>query len=81
MNGRKGLMIGIVIVCVALAGVTYVVMSPKNSTEGSEYEQAKTKSEQMAEAQRQNSNTRRPDDEPIEEVERPSGKGPQKVGG
>lgn len=81
MTERKGLVIGIVIVCVVLAGVTFYVMSPKKSTQTSEYQELKTKSEEMAEKQRAASpNTPVPVDSEDNFV-RPTGKGPQKVGG
>lgn len=78
MNDRKGLIIGIVIVCLALAAVTYFVLSPKSGAHGSEYEKLKSKSEEMAQKQIE---TAPPREVPEEDFVPPTGKGPQRVGG
>ena len=79
MNSRKGLMIVLVIVCLALAGVTYMALSPKKSTQNSEYDALKARSDEMAEKSKEAAPQRR--EIPEEPFTPPTGKGPQRVGG
>lgn len=79
MNGRKGLMIGLVIVCLGLAALTYMALSPKKSTQSSEYDQLKARSEEMAKKAEEAAPPRR--EIPEEPFTPPTGKGPQRVGG
>jgi len=81
MNNRKGLVIGIVITCFALAAVSYFVLAPKKSTQTSEYEQSKARTDEMAEKQREASKGFQEYHENPEDVIRPTGKGPTSPGG
>lgn len=78
MNQRKGLIIGIVVACLALAVVSFFVLGPRSGAHGSEYEKLKTKSEEMAQKQLE---AAPPPEVPQEVVEPPTGKGPQRIGG
>jgi len=78
MNERKGLIIGIVIVCLAVAAVTYFVLAPRSDAHGSEYEKLKSKSEEMAQKQIERVPPR---EVPEEDFVPPTSKGPQRVGG
>lgn len=78
MERRKGLVIVIVIVCFGLAGLSYFVLAPRKSTETSEYEASKSRSEEMARKQLE---AAPPRPVPEEDFEPPTGKGPQRIGG
>ncbi|GAB4386821.1 MAG: hypothetical protein Kow0022_16910 [Phycisphaerales bacterium] len=79
MNGRKGLVIGLVVVCIGLAVVTYRALSPKKASQAPEYEKAKARSDEMLEKASQAAPPRpEPPEEPLEP---PTGKGPQRFGG
>lgn len=79
MNARKGLMIGLVIVCLGLAAATYVALSPKKATQSSDYDKLKARSDEMAQKAKEAAPPRR--DIPEEPFTPPTGKGPQRVGG
>ncbi|KAA0216803.1 MAG: hypothetical protein DYG94_05925 [Leptolyngbya sp. PLA3] len=79
MNARKGLMIGLVIVCLGLAVLTYFALSPKKATESSEYEKMKARSDEMTQ-KAQEAAPKQPQI-PEEDFTPPTGKGPQRVGG
>lgn len=79
MNARKGLMIGLVIVCLVLAAVTYVALSPKKATQTTESEKLKAISDEMA-RNAQEAGPKRPEI-PEDTAPMPTGKGPQRVGG
>jgi len=81
MNNRKGLVIGIVIACFVLAGVSFFVFAPKKSTQTSEYEQSKARSDEMAAKQREAAKGFQESTENPEEVVRPTSKGPAAPGG
>lgn len=72
-------MIGIVVVCVGLAVVTYMALSPKKASQTPEYEKAKARSEEMVEKSSQAAPARR--EVPEEPFTPPTGKGPQRFGG
>jgi hypothetical protein len=80
MNERKGLVIGIVIVCLAVAAVTYLVLSPRKSAQGAEYEKMKSRSEEMAQKQL-DASPPQPVGKETDPVEPLTSKGPQRVGG
>lgn len=79
MNARKGLMIGLVIVCLGLAAVTYMALSPKKSTQTPEYDKLKARSDEMAQKSKEAA-PKRPEI-PEEPFTPPTSKGPQRVGG
>jgi gas vesicle protein len=81
MNNRKGLVIGIVIACFVLAGVSFVVFAPKKSTQTSDYEKSKALSDEMAAKQREAAKGFQESNENPEDVVRPTTKGPVKIGG